>query len=182
MNPNHTFDSFSAAGTDSIPHLKLNMQMLVDKFSNRDFDPVFYNSQYDKMKLENVMFFYGQDNLEERIVYLCSEETLMSHPPANHDICFIIYGNVPKEMDHLQNPLIFFTEVDPAILLNTANEIFQIYQKFVLDLFDVLYTGGLSAISIVGLRFFKNPLQIHDENMVLLSRPSNCIRHGRGQV
>src|SRR5699024_7543958 len=45
------------------------------------------------------------------------------------------------------------------------------YHEFEMRLYEALYNGGLSALSNVALSFFKNPMQVHDEKFILLSRP-----------
>lgn len=155
----------------SIPPLKLSMQMLLDEFTERDFEPLFYNGIHDKMKLDNVMLYYGQDTLEESVVYLCEEQTLTAHPIKNHDICLLLTGHKKPLFPDLKNPFLFFSDQEPAVILNLASEFFRKYRNFEIDLYEALYTGGLSALSSVALAFFKNPILIHDEKFMVLSRP-----------
>lgn len=92
----------------SIPPLKLSLQMLLDEFTERDFEPLFYNSMHDKMKLDNVLLYYGQDTLTESVVYLCEEQILASCPIENHDICLLLTGHEKPLFPDLKNPFLFF--------------------------------------------------------------------------
>ena len=55
--------------------------------------------------------------------------------------------------------------------VDEINDIFHRYHEFEMRLYEALYNGGLSALSNVALSFFKNPMQVHDEKFILLSRP-----------
>lgn len=155
----------------SIPPLKLNLQMLLDEFTEQDFEPLFYNSMHDKMKLDNVLLYYGQDVLEESVVYLCDEQILAAYPIQNHDICLLLIGHKKPLFPDLKNPFLFFKDQEPAVILNLASKFFRKYRNFEIDLYEALYTGGLSALSSVALAFFKNPILIHNEKFMVLSRP-----------
>lgn len=155
----------------SIPPLKLSLQMLLDEFTERDFEPLFYNSMHDKMKLDNVLLYYGQDTLTESVVYLCEEQILASCPIENHDICLLLTGHEKPLFPDLKNPFLFFDGQETAVILNLASEFFLKYRIFEMDLYEALYTGGLAALSSVALTFFKNPILIHDEKFMVLSRP-----------
>ena len=151
--------------------LKLNMQMLADEFADKNYEPVFFNRRQDKMKLENCMIYYGQKDLQETVVYLCRESVLLEHPIANQDICLIVVGDQREKIENLQNPILYFYRTDLAYLLNSVNAVFHKYHEFEISLREALYAGGLSELSNVALAFFRNPLQIHDEKFILLSRP-----------
>lgn len=156
---------------DFIHPLKLNMQMLVDEFVDRNFEPVFCHHQRDKMKLETCMVYFGQKDLRENVLYICPAAVLKGKPVASQDICLVVYGESEGEIREIPNPILFFQNADPAILMNEINDIFHRYHEFEMRLYEALYNGGLSALSNVALSFFKNPMQVHDEKFILLSRP-----------
>ena len=156
---------------DFIHPLKLNMQMLVDEFVDRNFEPVFCHHQRDKMKLETCMVYFGQKDLRENVLYICPAAVLKGKPVASQDICLVVYGESEREIREIPNPILFFQNADPAILMNEINDIFHRYHEFEMRLYEALYNGGLSALSNVALSFFKNPMQVHDEKFILLSRP-----------
>jgi hypothetical protein len=158
---------------NSISPLKLNMQMFLDEFMNRGYDPVFYTCQQDRMKLDTVMIYYGQQNLEEHIVYVCEDQMLREHPVNNQDICFFLCNEKEPATEDCRPSTLIFYHVKLPIILNTAAEILRSYHEFEKDLYAALDTGGLNTLCDIAVRFFKNPMQIHDEKFILLSRPQS---------
>lgn len=154
---------------------KMNMQMFVDEFMSRGYEPYFYCSQYDRMKLDKVMLYYGQDNLDEHILYVCAEGMYRKDPVTNEDICFIICGtSVPKDLDFRQ-PVLYFYKEDAAFILNMALEILYKMFDYVNQMQMALQFGGLNSLANIGVELFNNPLTIHDEKFFVLSRPRNIL-------
>lgn len=161
--------------TKELSVFKLNMQMFVDGFVSRGYDPIFYGGQYDRVKLNNVMLYYGQDNLDEQVLYVCSEATYLKKPIHNQDICFILCGSAEScEMDIIQ-PIIYFQCCEYSEILNIALEI----QHRLYDIFSrmqmAVQIGGLNTLANLGVELFNNPLTIHDEKFFVLSRPRNIL-------
>lgn len=157
--------------TETIPPLKLSLQMLVDELTEREYEPKLYNPSSDRQKLTTIQMYYGQDDLLESSVYLCTDQMLLARPVDNHDIFFIVTGEDTPPIRALPNPLLFLPDAHPSEILNLVNILFCKYRKFEMDLYEALYTGGLSDLCSTALAFLKNPIQIHDEKFMLLSRP-----------
>lgn len=92
---------------------KMNMQMFVDEFMSRGYEPYFYCSQYDRMKLDNVMLYYGQEDLEEHVLYVCAENVYRMYPVTNQDICFIICGDESSADLGFRQPMLYFYQGKP---------------------------------------------------------------------
>lgn len=161
----------SGAGS-RIPPLRLNMQMLADGCTDLFLDTAFYNREHDKMRLVDVMLYYGQDHLQEEYVYLADAETLRANPIDNQDISLLTIGNPGDWYQNMANPMLVFSEdVSLPQLHNTVRGIFRRYFDFELQLHRALDSGSLSELANLALDFFQNPLFIHDEHFVLLCRP-----------
>ena len=154
---------------------KLNMQMFVDGFVSRGYEPIFYGSKYDRARLKNVMLFYGQTNLDEQILYVSSEEKYQQHPVHNQDISFILCGSAAQcQMDYHQ-PIIYIQTPEYPKILNIALEIqchfFDIFSRMQM----AVQKGELNTLADLGVELFNNPLTIHDEKFFVLSRPRNIL-------
>lgn len=158
-----------------ISAFKMNMQMFVDEFMSRGYDPYFYCSQYDRMKLDNVMLYYGQHDLDEHILYVCPEDIYRKYPVTNQDICFIICGNTLSADADFRQPVLYFTQEQPAFILNMALEVLHKLFDLVTQMQIALQFGGLNSLANIGVELFNNPLTIHDEKFFVLSRPRNIL-------
>ena len=155
-----------------VSHLKLNMQMLADGFTERYYEPLFYNSRFDRQKLDYLQYYTGQTNLQENCVYLSTGEILRQKPIDNQDIALISIGDPgPHYRDSHNLILVFSDDVALPDILNITNEIFERYHRFDSRLREALRSKKLDVLSRLAVSFFHNPLQIHDDKFVLLSRP-----------
>lgn len=73
-----------------------------------DYEPEFYNRQYDRLKLETVTLYFGQKDLQESAVSLCQIEVILEHPIDNHDIFLITTGRDSRSIGKLKVPILFF--------------------------------------------------------------------------
>jgi len=152
--------------------LKLNMQMLADGFTERYYEPLFYNSRYDRQKLDYLQYYTGQSVLRENCVYLSTGNILQEKPIDNQDIALISIGDPGTRYRDSHNLILVFSEdIAVSAVLNIVNEIFERYHSFDIRLREALRSGKLDALSNLAVEFFHNPLQIHDDKFVLLSRP-----------
>lgn len=154
---------------------KMNMQMFVDEFMSRGYETYFYCSQYDRMKLDNVMLYYGQEDLEEHVLYVCAENVYKMYPVTNQDICFIICGDESSPDLGFRQPMLYFYQEKPEFFLNLALEILHKLMDYVNQMQMALQFGGLNSLAIIGVELFNNPLTIHDEKFFVLSRPRNIL-------
>ena len=153
-----------------LPTLRLNLQSLADGYNDSFLEPSFCNRQSDKAKLLGAMVYYGQQELKEEYVYLGAAEVFRAHPIDNQDIDIVSIGDPGPWYE--SNPMLILPQpMDPALLLNLTNQIFQRYFTFDLQLHKALCTGGLSELAAAALTFFQNPLFVHDENWIMLCRP-----------
>ena len=154
---------------------KMNMQMFVDEYLNRGYEPIFFGKDSDRLRLDAIMIYYGQKKLEEHVLYYCSEECFRAHPVNNQDICMVICGPETSPSISYGVSVLYFTGSDVSEIMNVGLEIQWKLTEIISRMSVAAQNCELSTLSDIGVELFNNPLTIHDEKFQVLSRPRNIL-------
>ncbi len=140
--------------------LLLNLQMLADSFSERDI--VFsLRGGEDVHRLRDFKFYLGQEQLEEQTLYLLEKDE--QNFPTNQ-YTYLTAGTQEGSAPHLA-----VADYSVMQLANLCMEIFQEYRDFELELNSLVSQGGsLNDLCNLGMRFFHNPMYIHDNVFMVI--------------
>lgn len=150
----------------------LNIQMLYDRMEERGI-PVSLIRASDRPCLVGMQFYYGQEELLDKYVYICTDIELETHPFTLENGFLVIVGEPQKKESLSRCSYIMVSGWEN--LYEVANQIQRIFVEYSLlekKLNDILYQGGnIYDISVLALEHFKNPVFIHDEYFHILACP-----------
>ncbi len=138
----------------SVPPLLLNLQMLADSFMNRNIAYELRGGE-DLHCLKGFQFYLGQEILATQTLYLLEEDE-QNFPVDQY--AYVTPGRQEGSAPHLLVP-----GYSAMQLSNLCAEIFQEYRDFELSLNNLVsQSGSLTDLCNLGMRFFHNPMYIHD--------------------
>lgn len=148
----------------------LSMQIICDYLDDQYTDFVFYRRN-DRMILEDVRLYYGQQETSEHFVYLVSPEYL---PKAIEKNCsLIVVGDIPDFFipEHFHKSIIHVQNTDNIhYILELIQDIFSLFHNWSGRLVQILLEkGSVADICYASKDIFRNPLYIldHDNNAVV---------------
>ena len=142
----------------------LNTQMIADEFSDMGWS-FFLNSKDKTPSLKGFELYTGQDSFEDGIIYLLPAGRTKGFPVNKYPYVSAedVFGVAP----HIRSVKCGDTEI-----LNALLKIFERYHQFESDINDVLINGGsLNDLCRLGIRFFHNPMYIHDRMFTVIALP-----------
>lgn len=150
----------------------LNIQMLYDRMEEKGITGSLIRAS-DHPCLIGMQFYYGQEGLSDKYIYLCTGEELEVHPFPLKNGFLVIIGEPERRENLFGCSYIIIPEGED--LYEAANQIQEIFVEYSLlekKLNDILNNdGNLDDICVLAIEHFKNPVFIHDEYFNILSCP-----------
>jgi hypothetical protein len=150
----------------------LNMKLLKDIVSDQ-FAHVTLFSSDDTARLESVRLCQQGQTLLSQYLYVLSAADLPQLPSGQQQICFLVAGR--PDLCFISpscSYLIVEDDTTVAALLALAQETFEQFTQWNQDLYTAMTSERpLDEMLSVSLKFFHNPLLVHDSNFFILSCP-----------
>ncbi|MBR6351369.1 MAG: helix-turn-helix domain-containing protein [Firmicutes bacterium] len=142
----------------------LNTQMIADDLTDMNWQ-FFLNSKDRTPVLRGFELYRSQTEFDEDIIYILAKGRTKGFPV---DRCpYITSENVFGAAPHIRGVKKSDTEI-----INAMISIFERYHQFESDINDVLLSNGsLNDLCAVGIRFFHNPIYIHDRMFTIIALP-----------
>ena len=142
----------------------LNTQMLADEFNDMGWN-FLLNSKDKTPSFRGFELYTGQEDLKDGLIYMLPKGGTKGFPVDSRP--FVTTDSVFGAAPHIRS----IKCTDPE-LLNALLQIFERYHQFEADINDVLMnSGSLNDLCAVGIRFFHNPLYIHDRMFTVIALP-----------
>ena len=142
----------------------LNTQMIADELVDIPWSFIL-NSTDKQPLLKGFELYTGKKDLADGIIYMLPKDGSAGFPVDTHP--YITTGDVHGAAPHIRS-----VNCSDAELLNALLEIFERYHQFESDLNDVLInSGSLNDLCRVGIKFFHNPMYIHDRMFTVIALP-----------
>ena len=142
----------------------LNTQMIADELVDIPWSFIL-NSTDKKPLLKGFELYTGKKDLADGIIYMLPKDGSAGFPVDTHP--YITTGDVHGAAPHIRS-----VNCSDAELLNALLEIFERYHQFESDINDVLInSGSLNDLCRVGIKFFHNPMYIHDRMFTVIALP-----------
>ena len=142
----------------------LNIQMIADEFNDMKWS--FLLNSKDKIPtLKGFELYSGQSVFTEGILYVLAKGRTKGLPVNRYP--YITAENIFGTAPHIRN-----VNQSDVELVNALIDIFERYHQFEADINDVLLSNGsLNDLCMVGIRFFHNPIYIHDRMFTVIALP-----------
>ncbi|MBR5740685.1 MAG: hypothetical protein IKX81_05235, partial [Firmicutes bacterium] len=153
-------------GTDKTINgrILLNMDMIADEFNDMGWE-FFLNSKDRTPSLRGFELYRGQTEFSEGTLYILARGKSKGFPIDRYP--YITSDNIFGVAPHIRG----IKQAD-AELVNTLIGIFERYHQFEAELNDVLINNGsLNDLCEAGIRFFHNPIYIHDRMFTVIALP-----------
>ena len=142
----------------------LNTQMIADDFNDMCWS-FLLNSKDRTPSLRGFELYTDQKNFTDGIIYMLPKGRTKGFPVDSRP--YITTDNVFGTAPHIRG-----VKCTDAQLLNALLGIFERYHQFEADINDVLMnSGSLNDLCMVGIRFFRNPMYIHDRMFTVIALP-----------
>ncbi|MGN0356195.1 MAG: PucR family transcriptional regulator [Muricoprocola sp.] len=163
--------------SSSFPEFHLNMQVLVDSFSEKyhDLELIVQN---DTPHLDGFRLFQPGKPLFTKYIYLIRSSDVNDILQNVQNISFLIIGRTDPEHFHPSCSLLQLgTEKDFVDILDITQQTFEKYKQWNRSLQSALLsTNPVDDMLEASLDIFKNPVFVHDKSFYILS----CPRHVTG--
>ena len=157
-------DKGSIENTVQAGRILLDMQMIADEFSDMGLSFIL-NLKDKKPSLKGFALYSGQKEFKEGTVYVIARGRSKGFPV---DSCpYITSENLFGLASHIR--AVGASDMD---IVNAAARVFERYHQFETDLSGVIIKGGsLNDLCKVAVRFFRNPVYVHDTTFTVLALP-----------
>jgi len=142
----------------------LNTQMIADELIDMSWS-FLLNSKDKTPSLRRFELYTGGKKFDDGVIYVLPKGGSKGFPVDSRP--YITTENIFGAAPHIRG--IKCTDPD---LLNALLNIFERYHQFEADINDVLMrSGSLNDLCSVGIRFFNNPMYIHDRMFTVIALP-----------
>ena len=142
----------------------LNTQMIADELNDLNWQ-FLLNSKDRQPALKGFELYSGQTELSEDTIYVLTRGKSKGFPVDHYP--YITSENIFGVAPHIRS-----VKQSDMELINVMISIFERYHQFEADLNDVLLgNGSLNDLCAVGIRFFHNPIYIHDRMFTVIALP-----------
>ena len=157
-------DNLTAKNTSKAGRILLNTQMIADELTDMGWN-FLLNSKDRTPSLRGFELYDGQKDLSDGMIYVIPRGRSKGFPLDR--VPYITTESIFGAAPHIRSAL----NTD-AELLNALIHIFGRYHQFESDINDVLINGGdLNDLCRVGIKFFRNPMYIHDRMFTVIALP-----------
>jgi hypothetical protein len=121
--------------------LHLNMQILADYLDDRCSDHVLYQNR-DRMLLDGVRLYRGQESFDERYCYLANTEEL--DQLATADCALILVGDMRPHLNqlHRERPVLYLSERTAEEALEMVQDVFDRFHRWADKLHQIVFSHG----------------------------------------
>lgn len=162
---------------EKVPEFLLNMQQIVDAFSD-DLYQIRFHSHQDPGRLIGVRLYHHQTALAHQYVYIAKAEDLPLTLNTYQIGSLICIGEPPESYYHEQFSIIIFPESTNLIpLFEKVQTVFEKNHSWTTALHQaLLLDAGLDPLFRLASEYFQNPVFAHDPHFFILSSP--CTANG----
>ena len=153
---------------------KLNMQILVDAYEEVIHEVVFINKKNDIGNLIGARIYNRKNEIKTENVYIAMANELEDYDTTKGG-SFVIIGELPECMKNSDCRCIILPKgYDEIEILNITQDIFDQNRKWDSKLQTALNNDwGLDELCQISIKYFNNPIFIHDSQFYILSCPSS---------
>ena len=147
-----------------ISRILLNTQMIADELIDKQWT-FLLNSKDRTPSIHSFELYAGQSGFRDGVIYILPRGRAKGFPVDRYT--YITSENIFGTAPHIRN-----AERTDQELINALIDIFDRYHQMEADINGVLVgNGSLSDLCRVGIRYFKNPVYIHDSMFTVIALP-----------
>ena len=142
----------------------LNTQIIADELTDMKWQ-FFLNSKDKTPTLRGLGLYTGQAELDEGIIYILARGRSKGFPVDRFP--YITSENIFGTAPHIRG-----IDRPDVEIVNAVIGIFERYHQFEAEISDVLLANGsLNDLCAVGIKYFHNPVYIHDRMFTVIALP-----------
>ena len=147
-----------------ISRILLNTQMIADELIDKQWT-FLLNSKDRTPSIHSFELYAGQSGFRDGVIYILPRGRAKGFPVDRYT--YITSENIFGTAPHIRN-----ADRTDQELINALIDIFDRYHQMEADINSVLVCNGtLSDLCRVGIRYFKNPVYIHDSMFTVIALP-----------